>query len=82
MSPRNVRNFWLELTVDGRTSRIETGPQAKDGGFSLVILQRDNGNILRAMEVDGFAQSDGKLRCEARLPQTKEQVSISFTTER
>jgi hypothetical protein len=63
--PRNVRNFWLELTVDGKTSRIETGPQAKDGGFSLIILQRDGGSITRAMEVDGRALSDGRLKLTA-----------------
>jgi len=57
--PRNVRNFWLELTVDGKTSRVETGPQARDGGFRLVILQRDKGGIIRAMEVDGRATSMG-----------------------
>ena len=63
---RNVRNFWIELTVDGKATRIETGPQAKDGGFSLVILQRDEGSIIRAMEIDGLALSEGGLRLTAR----------------
>lgn len=59
--PRNVRNFWLELTVDGKSTRVETGPMAKDGGFKLVILQRDKGSNIHAMEVQGRAKSDGTL---------------------
>jgi hypothetical protein len=63
--PRNVRNFWLELTVDGAATRVETGPRAKDGGFPLVILQRDGGSITRAMEIDGRVLSDGSLKLTA-----------------
>jgi len=63
--PQNVRNFWLKLSVDGKTSRVETGPQAKDGGFQLVILQRDKGGITRTMEVYGRALSNGSLILQA-----------------
>lgn len=63
--PRNVRNFWLELTVDGSATRVETGPRSKDGGFSLVILQRDKGGITRTMEVYGRALNDGSLVLQA-----------------
>lgn len=62
--PRNVRNFWLELDVDGRRT-VATGPQAKDGGFSLSIRMRDNGGITRAMQVSGYAEVDGSLRLVA-----------------
>lgn len=58
--PRNVRNFWLELTVDGKTSRVETGPQSKDGGFQLTIKMRDEGDITIAASIVGVA-TDGKL---------------------
>jgi len=44
MSPRNVRNFWLTLAVDGR-STIDTGPQAAGGGFKLTILMREKGEV-------------------------------------
>ena len=69
--PRNVRNFWLDLDVDGR-SRIETGPRSKDGGFRLTILIRDAGGIsTKRVTIGGsidsligrlevWAQADGK----------------------
>lgn len=64
----NVRNFWLELTVDGGTKRIETGPRSKDGGFSLTILQRDKGGIVRTLEVHGIAEESGGLRLAVHWP--------------
>ena len=35
--PRNVRNFWLNLSVDGKRTDVASGPVAKDGGFELRI---------------------------------------------
>lgn len=67
--PRNVRNFWIELSVDGKQERVETGPRSKDGGFSLTILQRDRGSIVMAMRVGGRVTSDGRLVLEAEMPQ-------------
>lgn len=58
--PRNVRNFWLELTVDGSKTRVETGPVAKDGGFTLNILMRDKGGIVKAATLIGDA-AGGKI---------------------
>ncbi len=52
--PRNVRNFWLELDVDGKRTRVETGPQSKDGGFSLDVKMRDEGGIVRAALLTGY----------------------------
>ena len=43
--PRNVRNFWLTLDVDGKKQRIATGPQRADGGFNLNIKMRAEGEI-------------------------------------
>jgi hypothetical protein len=43
--PRNVRNFWIELDVDGRKERVETGPVRADGGFQMTIRIRDEGSI-------------------------------------
>lgn len=50
--PRNVRNFWLDASIDGRSSDLSGGPVAKDGGFNLKLLQRSNGDIL-----DGGAET-------------------------
>ena len=41
--PKNVRNFWIELEVDGRKTKIATGPRSKDGGFKLILKMRENG---------------------------------------
>ncbi|MEE8361711.1 MAG: hypothetical protein V3R71_06115, partial [Gemmatimonadales bacterium] len=53
--PRNVRNFWVELEVDGRRERVATGPQGKDGGFELTIKQRFKGEIVNVLTVKGVA---------------------------
>lgn len=58
---RNVRNFWIDLSVDGRASSVETGPRSKDGGFSMTIYQRDEGDIVTAAKISGLARSDGSL---------------------
>lgn len=65
--PRNVRNFWLELTVDGASRRIETGPRSKEGGFTLNILMRDKGGIVRAGHITGRATATGILFINAEF---------------
>jgi hypothetical protein len=59
--PRNVRNFWIDLDVDGRKGRVGTGPQAKEGGFDMVIKTRDYGEIRKAVTILGRAKPDGTL---------------------
>ena len=59
--PRNVRNFWVELEVDGQVTEYAAGPQAKDGGFSLTVKMRDQGEIITALDVWGVASADGSL---------------------
>lgn len=43
--PRNVRNFWLTVKVDGKKSEVGTGPRSKDGGFRCHVLQRADGQV-------------------------------------
>jgi len=57
---RAVRNFWLELNVDGRQS-IATGPKTREGGFNLTIKMRDNGDSKKAASITGYALADGRL---------------------
>jgi len=52
-----VRNFWVELDVDGR-SRVATGPARKDGGFDMIIKMRDDGGIAEVAEILGRANGD------------------------
>ena len=59
--PRNVRNFWIELDVDGRSTPVATGPRRKDGGFSLTIRQRDDGDIVTPLHIVGVATDNGAL---------------------
>ncbi len=59
--PRNVRNFWVELSIDGRPTPIAGGPRNKDGGFDLVVKMRDKGGIKEAFAVNGRVLSDGRL---------------------
>lgn len=60
--PRNTRNFWLTLNVDGRATPIETGPAAADGGFDLTVLMREDGAISDTrLRLRGHALYDGTL---------------------
>jgi hypothetical protein len=65
-NPRNVRNFWIELKVDGKAEPIECGPRNKDGGFQMTIYQRDAGAVATAFEIIGEADSEGRLTVEIR----------------
>lgn len=81
--PNNVRNFWIELTVDGVTKRIATGPRSKDGGFTLTILQRDKGEIVKAARIVGMATANGKIFMDAEFKADNPSVSvIRVSTER
>jgi hypothetical protein len=44
--PRNVRNFWITLDVDGSKKKVATGPRNRDGGFSCRVQMRSDGSIL------------------------------------
>jgi len=59
--PKNVRNFWLKVQIDGRKSRIATGPVHKDGGFSLRILGRNEGKVVDVCAIEGMADEHGDL---------------------
>lgn len=59
--PRNVRNFWIELQVEGRKTTVATGPVDKTGGISMRIYQRNKGGIIEALNIDGYAYEDGTL---------------------
>ena len=62
--PRNVRNFWIELEVDGRKTPIASGPTSKTGGFNLVIHQRYNGSVLESVLTvigDAVIEPDGNI---------------------
>lgn len=43
--PRNVRNFWITLDIDGKKTQIATGPRQRIGGFQARIKMRSEGQI-------------------------------------
>ena len=49
--PRNVRNFWVDLDVDGRANSVGTGPRSKDGGLDLDLYIRNDGRVAKALTV-------------------------------
>jgi hypothetical protein len=55
--PRNVRNFFAHLQVDGR-SPINTGPQALNGGMSIHLTQRHRGSVEHVVTIDSSAHGD------------------------
>ena len=62
--PRNVRNFWIDANIDGRQETLSGGPQGKNGGFTLTVKMRDNGDIKTVLTVQGdanTAKTDGDL---------------------
>jgi hypothetical protein len=62
--PRNVRNFWITVDVDGNRSAVASGPQSATGGFQITIEQRHNGEITRALQIIGTASPFGVLTLE------------------
>lgn len=75
--PRNVRNFWIELEVDGNKTKVATGPVRKDGGFRMTILRRAEGGIANeAMLVRGRVDGEGFLVLEAHAQGQNETISM------
>lgn len=59
---KSTRNFWVETAVDGRSTPVQGGPAAADGGFRQVIyLRGENGTVETAVRVTGEARADGTL---------------------
>ena len=59
--PRNVRNFWVEVEVDGYKNPITFGPREKDGGFEMVIKQRKEGKVAIGAYIRGYVTKEGKI---------------------
>lgn len=66
--PRNVRNFWIDLDIDGRDSSLTGGPVSKSGGFSGAIYLRDSGDVSAPVRLSGWATNDGAIYLDIRIP--------------
>ena len=62
--PRVVRNFWIAGDVDGRRSPVSGGPRGRDGGLSLTLYQRTEGQVAASLRVHCSAGRDGTLALE------------------
>lgn len=79
---RNVRNFWLEIIIDGRSTRIKTGPAGWDGGFALAVYQRDMGNVRRVASVRGLhTNGENILRVFDETPEGRERNPRGYELE-
>lgn len=58
--PRNVRNFWVEVEIDGQKTRLKGGPTQADGGMSITLLQRDKGGIVEAAHISCYRNHDSE----------------------
>ena len=76
--PRNVRNFWVELSVDGRATDIASGPRASSGGIDIDIYQRDRGDVRRVLNISGRPLS-GKLYLRITDPETGKLLAENVT---
>lgn len=72
-----VRNFWVECNIDGRSTSLTGGPQAKDGGMVITIKQRNEGGIITAMDILCKALDDGTLVTTVCTP--NEQIEVKRT---
>lgn len=62
-----TRNWWISAAIDGRKTEMSGGPQDKDGGFSMTIFQRSEGQGIMVAKISGFATDDGKLSLTVRV---------------
>jgi hypothetical protein len=76
MIMNNVRNFWVTLDVDGRSSAISAGPRSKDGGFDLDVRMRDDGCTIKPVSITGRAYDDGRLVLRIYVEGREETVTI------
>lgn len=63
-----TKNFWVETTVDGRKTKLASGPRAADGGFSTNIFMRADGERREVVHITGRVTSEGELVLDVEIP--------------
>lgn len=62
--PRTVRNFWVEVEIDGQKTVLKGGPKAKDGGLRIKLYMRAAGAAGKVQDVlDVSAYAIGDVLC-------------------
>ena len=62
-----LRNFWIEAKVDGRKTALTGGPVQKDGGFSLQVFMRNEGESMEVVDLWGHVMRDGTLQLNVKV---------------
>ena len=60
--PRNLRDFWVTLAVDGYSKLVSRGPKRRGGGFDIDINVASHGEPRRLMRISGTHLQNGKNR--------------------
>ena len=79
--PRNVRNVWIDATIDGRDTKLSGGPVSKDGGARINLYQRNDGNVETALTIHTIVRSDGKT-IETRVYDADHKIIHEVVTQR
>lgn len=80
-SPRSIRNFWIEMKIDGKKTPITTGP--KNGGIEIVVYMRNKKTVEKVLEIKGNEVRD-KLYLSIKNIDEKQNLNSSrmdFTIE-
>lgn len=80
--PRNVRNFWVEVTVDGRKHKVATGPRHKDGGMTIDLKQRHKGRVIDVLRITCIRELDHSQLVTAVRDLTSDDVLFIHTSSR
>jgi hypothetical protein len=75
-TPRVVRNFWITADIDGHKNHLRGGPRNKDGGIDVTIKMRDEGEVIEALRIKGFANADGTLRLIVSEPEIGDMLEV------
>lgn len=67
MTPRNVRNAWMNAQIDGR-GPIATGPVSADGQMQVRFFVRDNGRVIPSVSIETVATRDDRLMLRVFAP--------------
>ena len=61
-----IGNFFIWAQLDGIDDILEGGPRGTDGGFNLVIHQKNDGGVLTPVQIRGRSE-DGGLSLEVMI---------------
>ena len=77
---RNVRNWWVTGSADGKQTDVSFGPKGITGSFDVTIYQRDKGNVVTPLHIRGETYELGMLRLV--VTDDKGEVIHTHNTER